>query len=299
MTQTFDLAQSYRHCDQIARTQARNFYYGFRLLPRQRRDALSAIYAFFRACDDYSDEAGTPEEKRKALESWRASLDLVISDPSRAATLGPTWPAFSDAVRRYAIPPRYFHELLDGTMTDLEKTTYQTFDELYRYCYCVASTVGLVCVHVFGFDGSDEALQMAEWCGIAFQLTNILRDVDEDARLGRIYLPLNDVARFGLTEAHLTQPPDDERFRRLMAFEAERARDYYARSAPLVAHIDPASRAGFAALVAIYRTLLEKIASEQFRVHGRRIRLSAATKVMLLIRAFITAGRPPHAGQGR
>ena len=281
------LAESYRHCDHIARTQARNFYYGFRLLPRQRRDALSAIYAFFRACDDYSDEAGTVDEKRAALDRWRGFLDQAVADPACAETLGPIWPAFSDAIRRYAIPPRYFHELLDGTLTDLVKTTYDTFDELYGYCYRVASTVGLVCVHVFGFDGQEDTLQMAEWCGIAFQLTNILRDVEEDARLGRVYLPAEDLARFGLTASDLVTPPADDRFRNMMAFEAARARDYYARSAPLRDRVDPASRAGFSALVLIYHSLLDKIEREQFRVHGRRIRLSTARKVMLLVRALL------------
>lgn len=287
MSERTALAESYRHCDHIARTQARNFYYGFRLLPRQRRDALSAIYAFFRACDDYSDEAGTVDEKRAALDRWRAMLDEVVAEPSRAEALGPIWPAFSDAIRRYAVPPRYFHELLDGTTTDLVKTTYSTFDELYQYCYRVASTVGLVCVHVFGFDGAGDSLQMAEWCGIAFQLTNILRDVEEDARLGRVYLPAEDLARFGLTANDLVSPPADDRFRNMMAFEAARAHDYYARSAPLRERVDAASRAGFSALVLIYYTLLCKLEHEQFRVHGRRVRLSAARKIVLLGKALL------------
>lgn len=298
MSQTTVLAESYRYCDEIARTQARNFYYGFRLLPRQRRDALSAIYAFFRACDDYSDEAGTVDEKRAALDRWRAMLDEVVADPSRAEALGPIWPAFGDAIRRYAVPPRYFHELLDGTLTDLVKTTYDTFDELYQYCYRVASTVGLVCVHVFGFDGAEDSLQMAEWCGIAFQLTNILRDVEEDARLGRVYLPAEDLAKFGLTPNDLVSPPADDRFRNLMAFEAARAHDYYARSAPLRERVDVASRAGFSALVLIYYALLCKLEREQFRVHGRRVKLSTVRKLMLLAKALmggsadLTGGAP-------
>lgn len=287
MSPSNDLAESYQYCDHVARTQARNFYYGFRLLPRARRDALSAIYAFFRACDDYSDEAGSIEEKRAALDRWRAMLAEAVAEPTSAGRLGPIWLAFADAVRRYRIPERYFHELLDGTLTDLVKTTYDTFDELYQYCYRVASTVGLVCVHIFGFDGAASSLEMAEWCGIAFQLTNILRDVEEDARLGRIYLPADDLTRFGLTPDDLIQPPGDDRFHRMMAFEAARARDYYARSAPLRERIDAESRAGFSALVLIYHSLLDKIEREQFRVHGRRIKLSVASKLLLLVKAYL------------
>lgn len=298
MTQSPDLAQSYRICDQIARTKARNFYYGFMLLPRERRHALSVMYAFFRACDDYSDEAGTTEEKRRALDEWRGKLQSAYDEPARAASLGPIFPAFADAVARYGIPARYFHDLLDGTLADLEKFTYDTFEETYGYCYRVASTVGLVCVHIFGFDGTQEALQMAEWCGIAFQLTNIMRDVEEDVHLGRIYLPQEDLRRFDLTGEDLARATQDGRFDRLMAFEAARAHDYYDRSAPLLDHIDPVSRAGFAAMVTIYRSLLRKIEREQFRVYGRRVKLSTTEKLKLLAHAFLRGGRVLNAAHG-
>lgn len=291
LTQQLDLAQSIRYCDQIARTRARNFYYGFMLLPRERRRALSVVYSFFRACDDCSDEDGTIEARRELLDEWRGKLDSLFSDPSQASSLGPIFPALHHVIQRYAIPARYFYELLDGTGTDLEKSSYDTFDELYAYCYRVASTVGLVCLHIFGFDGSSEALKMAEWCGIAFQLTNILRDVDEDAHLGRVYLPEEDLRRFGLTAIDVaTTSSADARFRQLMAFEAQRAHEYYDRAAPLLYRIDPASRAGFSAMVSIYRSLLRKIEQEDFRVHGRRIKLSKGEKLRLLVSSFLRRG---------
>jgi len=295
LTNDFDLAQSYRCCEQIARTKARNFYYGFMLLPRERRRALSVMYAFFRACDDYSDEAGTVEAKRRALNEWRGKLQAVYDDPSSAPSQGPIFPAFSDATRRFEVPARYFHELLDGTLMDLDTFSYETFDDLYAYCYRVASTVGLVCVHIFGFDGSPLAMQMAEWCGIAFQLTNIMRDVEEDVKLGRVYLPQEDLRRFSLTSADLAKSVQGENFRQLMAFEAQRAHDYYDRSTPLLECINAESRAGFAAMVTIYRNLLCKIEREQFRVHGRRVKLSGGEKLMLLAKAYLRRGRVLHA----
>lgn len=297
---TLTLRESYRHCEHIARTQARNFYYGFMLLPPPRRQALSAMYAFFRTCDDYSDEDGSPEARRAALEGWRQRLDAVVADPASAAQLGPIFPAFSDAITRYKIPPRYFHELLEGTLLDQEKSTYATFDELYEYCYRVASTVGLVCVHIFGFDGSEHALRMAEWCGIAFQLTNIIRDVEEDARLGRVYLPQEDLNRFGISAEDLhcmlgpidTHPPEvTARMREMLAFEADRAERYYTASAPLIDRITQESHAGFAAMVAIYHSLLRKIQARGYGVFGRRVKLSTAAKIRLLLSAYVRKGR--------
>lgn len=290
MTQTLELAQSYRCCEQIARTKARNFYYGFMLLPRERRRALSVMYAFFRACDDYSDDAGTLDDKRRALDEWRRKLQACYDNDGDAARLGPIFPAFSDAVRRFNIPARYFHDLLDGTLMDLDTFRYESFDDLYRYCYRVASTVGLVCVHIFGFDGSPEALKMAEWCGIAFQLTNIMRDVEEDVRLGRIYLPQEDLRRFGLSSDDLASCPRGDGFRQLMAFQATRAHDFYDRSAPLLNHILVESRAGFAAMVMIYRNLLRKIERADFAVYGRRLKLSKSEKMIVLARAFFLRG---------
>jgi len=286
------LEASYRHCDTVAKRQARNFYYGFRLLPRPRRLALSAMYAFFRACDDIADGPGTVEEKDAALRSWRSTMDAALGDdPDEALRSSEVFPAFRDAVKRYAIPAKCFHDLLDGARMDLDTFTYETFDDLYRYCYRVASTVGLVCVHVFGFDGADDSLKMAEWCGIGFQLTNIMRDIEEDATLGRIYLPQEDLRGFGVSSDDLRRGVCDERFVSLMRFQAERAREFYARSAGLTARLSPESRGAFEAMVGIYRGLLEKIVREEFRVFGRRVSLSKSHKIGLLLKAFLKRHR--------
>ena len=191
-----EIDRSYEYCRCVARSRAKNFYYSFLLLTRQQRKAMCAIYAFMRRCDDLSDEPGA---SRQALEQWRG--ELVQSLDGRMAE-HPLWPAFCHTVRRFGIPSEYFHEMIDGVVGDLEPRRFQTFAELYRYCYQVASVVGLTCIHIFGFD-TKTALPLAEKCGVAFQLTNILRDIREDLERGRIYLPGEDLERFQVTEADL------------------------------------------------------------------------------------------------
>jgi len=220
------LTQSYRHCQDVARNRARNFYYSFVLLPHEQRNAMCAIYAFMRYCDDLSDEPGA---NRSAMDRWRNALeDALAGHPDD----NPAWPAFLDAIEKYKIPTEYFRDMIEGVASDLEPRTIHTFEELYQYCYQVASVVGLTTIHVFGFT-SPEALPLAEKCGVAFQLTNILRDVREDAQLGRIYLPAEDLIRFGVLPEDLKEGRRTEAFGRLMEFEAERARRYYRESAPL------------------------------------------------------------------
>src|SRR6266446_8273230 len=176
------LAESYAFCRHVARSRAKNFYYSFILLPREQRNAMCAVYAFMRYCDDLSDEPGASLEP---LERWRIALDHALAGQYDGH---PTLPAFHDTVRRYRIPPQYFHEMIDGVSSDLHPRRIRTFEELYRYCYQVASVVGLTTIHIFGFE-DPRALELAEKCGIAFQLTNIIRDVKEDEELGRVYLP--------------------------------------------------------------------------------------------------------------
>jgi phytoene synthase len=273
------LAHSYQYCRRTARREARNFYYSFLLLPRPKRDAMCAIYAFMRACDDLSDDpclAGA-----EPLLRWRDDLYRALSGHYAEH---PCWPAFHDAVRRYRIPARYFDEMIDGVASDLEPRAIATFDELYAYCYRVASVVGLTVVHVFGFD-SPRALELAEKCGIAFQLTNILRDVKEDCERGRVYLPLEDLRRFDLSPAELCEPAAAPRFRELMRFEAARARAFYEESLPLVGLVDRRSRPSLRALIAIYRRLLERIEQSDYDVLSRRIRLPGWEKVWILMRA--------------
>ena len=273
MERALSLPSSYAFCCDIARKRARNFYYSFRLLSREQREAMCAIYAFMRYCDDISEGEGA---SREAIDRWRRDLDCALQGHYGKNLL---WPAFHDTVERYQIPHEYFYEMIQGVSSDLEPRQIQTFDELYRYCYQVASVVGLTIIHIFGFE-SPEALKLAEKCGIAFQLTNILRDVREDQENKRIYLPAEDIARFGADLAK-----HDGNFVRLMAFEAQRARQYYDESRPLLGLVHKRSRASLWALIEIYRRLLERIGRSNYDVLSRRIRVPTWEKLAILATA--------------
>ena len=285
------LEESYRYCRRLARRRARNFYYSFLLLDAERRAAMCALYAFNRVCDDISDEPARYgyESPARAIAEWERQLDAALSGGCDAH---PIWPAFRDTVRRYRIPPVYFHDMIEGVRSDLEPRRFETFEELRRYCYQVASAVGLSILHVFGF-ASAEALPLAEKCGLAFQLTNILRDVREDARMGRVYLPAEDLRRFGVDPAVLRDGAGGEGFRELMRFEAGRARRYYEESAPLVDLVAPPSRAAFWALVEIYRRLLAHIEASGYDVLSRRVRVPVWEKGWIVVRG---AGRKLRGG---
>ena len=279
MNPAASLEESHAWCQKVARTQAKNFYYSFLLLPAGKRQAMCAIYAFMRYCDDLSDDEGIAD-RAAAIAQWRQDLAGALSGngapPDHAG-----WPAFVDTVKRFQIPHQYFFDMIQGVSSDLEPRRIQTFDELYDYCYHVASVVGLTIIHIFGFQ-EPEALELAEKCGIAFQITNILRDVREDAGKQRVYLPAEDLNRFGVSPETFG-PPD--RFRELMAFEAGRARDYFRQSTPLVRMVDGRSRASLEALIAIYSRLLDRIVESNYDVLTRRIRLSTAEKIWLLVRS--------------
>ena len=270
-----DLEASFAFCRQIARTRARNFYYSFLLLSQEQRDAMCAIYAFMRYCDDISEGEGA---SRAAIDRWRADLDRALAGNYAD---NPLWPAFHATVQRYRIPCQYFHQMIDGVSSDLEPRQIQTFDELYRYCYQVASVVGLTIIHIFGFESPD-ALRLAEKCGIAFQLTNILRDVREDSENHRIYIPAEDIARFGADLA-----TRNDAFLRLMRFEAERARGYYVESRPLIELVNKRSRSSLWALIEIYRRLLDRIEQSNFDVLSRRIRVPTWEKFAILAQAVL------------
>ena len=265
------LEASYAFCQRIARTRARNFYYSFLLLAREQKLAMCAIYAFMRYCDDISEGQGASGQ---AIDQWRRDLDAALTGSYAA---NPLWPAFHDTVRRYGIPQNYFYEMIEGVSSDLEPRRIQTFDELYRYCYQVASVVGLTIIHIFGFD-SPQALDLAEKCGIAFQLTNILRDVREDRENQRIYLPADEIARF-----HADLSRYDANFVQLMAFEAARARDYYDQSRPLIGMVHARSRKSLEALIEIYSRLLTRLERSRFDVLRRRIRVPTWEKISILL----------------
>lgn len=272
------LADSYAHCRAVAKSRARNFYYSFVLLDPDRKNAMCAVYAFMRYCDDLSDEPGATHT---AMDHWREALAEAFAGRPDAS---PVWPAFLDTVERFRIPHQYFEDMITGVASDLDRQVIQNFDELYRYCYKVASVVGLTTIHIFGFT-SPEAIPLAEKCGIAFQLTNIIRDVKEDAELGRAYLPAEDLQRFGVTEEDLAQGHRSERFGALIDFEIARAQRYYDESRPLLALIQPTARPSLWALIKIYSSLLDRIAESHYDVLRRRVSLGVSEKLWIVARA--------------
>jgi squalene synthase HpnC len=289
---------SYEHCHRIARASHSNFYYAFFLLPKPKRDALAALYAFMRLIDDISDEGQDLAAKQRALARWRAALDQALtgqeqvfdgnaamSSPARALSgAAEVLPALVDTMQRYKIPPRYLHDLISGAEMDLMVRTYPTFDRLREYCYRVAGTVGLTCTHVFGFTEA-RALDLAEKLGLAFQLTNILRDVHEDHKLGRVYLPQEDLARYGVSAEDFGRTETTLGVRELLRFESERVWQLYEDGSALLGLIEPDSRGALWLLVHTYSALLGRIEALDFAVFAQRIRLSKAEKMMFMARA--------------
>jgi 15-cis-phytoene synthase len=287
------LQASYAFCERVARRQAKNFYYSFLLLPRAQRQAMCAIYAFMRYCDDLSDDE-TIRDRAAEIARWRQDLEAALERTADAREDGrcsahPVWPAFSDAVARYRIPHQYFFDMIEGVSSDLEPRRIATFNELYDYCYHVASVVGLTIIHIFGFDAPEaqsQASALAEKCGIAFQLTNILRDVREDSEKDRVYLPQEDLARFGVEARSLTNGTASASLRPVLEFEAERAREFYRAAEELLPLVDEESQPALWTLVEIYRRLLKRIAARNYDVLSERVRLSTAEKLVVLSKGF-------------
>jgi phytoene synthase len=284
------LEMAYSVCRSIARSAAKNFYYGFLVLPQRKRNALSAVYAFMRRCDDITDDITlSPGDRHNQLLEW---LDKVHRAFAAQPTDDPVLLALTDAQRAYQIPIGLLDQLAYGTAVDLDYSApepssppaarYQTFEELRQYCYGVASVVGLVCIKIFGYrDPAAEPL--AERCGLAFQLTNIIRDVKEDVAMGRVYFPQEDLAQCGLSAADLAAPQVDlARVRPLLAMEADRARDCYRDGEELIPLVNEDSQPALWVLITIYRRLLEKIAEKQYDVFSERVRLSVAEKLTVL-----------------
>jgi phytoene synthase len=275
------LRRSYGYCERLSRRQAGNFYPAFRVLPGPQRQAMCALYAFLRIADDLSDEPGEPADKRRALAGWRQGLDRALRGDYGHALHS----ALHDTVVRYAIPREYLEAALDGVEMDLAPVRYPTFADLRLYCYRVASAVGLACIHVWGFTG-EQARAHAESAGIAFQLTNILRDLGEDAGRGRVYLPAEDLERFGYDPERLRRGERDEHFRALMRFQVERARGFYEAGWQLLPLLRPAGRAVFLVMARTYRGLLDAIERRDYDVFSSRVRLSRWRKLWLAARAL-------------
>ena len=277
------LQDSYNYCRSIAKKRAGNFYYSFIVFPRERSSAMCAVYAFMRYCDDIADDPDVGRDKVLMLNKWRTSLDkAALGNYGDDRIL----PAFHDTLVKFGIPKEYFHKLIDGATMDLSVKKYETFEQLYDYCYKVASVVGLVCIHIFGFT-SQEAKKYAEYCGIAFQLTNILRDIKEDASMGRIYLPEEDLKKFNYSEDDLSSGVRNENYCDLMKFEVKRARSYYNASKPLLPLVQPAGRAGLQAMIEIYSGILDKIEQKNYDVFSGRLSLSKPRKISIALKGLM------------
>jgi phytoene synthase len=278
---TDEVRQSYAECRRVAREAASNFYYAFFMLPSAKRDALCALYAFMRLVDDVSDNAGGEADKQRGLGAWRAALDAAVSGDVSGH---PILPAFADTIRRFQIPSCYFHDLISGAEMDLTVGDYPTFDRLREYCYRVAGTVGLTCLYVFGFD-DPHAPDLAEKLGIAFQLTNILRDVPKDYEMGRVYLPHEDLAHFGVLPQELANGPLTVELRDMLAFETARAWNFYREGAELIPLVHSDARAALWALTRIYSSLLRTIEVRGYDIFSERVRLTTPEKAGILLRA--------------
>ena len=263
--------EAYAEVERITRREAKNFAYGIMVLPRAKRRAIAAIYAFARRVDDIADGELSAEEKRVRLEELRAGLD---GDPE-----GPVFVALGDARERFGIARQPLSALVDGGIQDTEQTRYRDFDELRGYCEKVAGAVGLACVPVYGSDDTEHAITL----GIALQLINIIRDVDEDRRLGRVYLPQDELAAFGVDE--LAPSPE---FRELMAFEAQRARTHLAEGLGLLDSLDRRSALCVGTFAGLYRATLDRIEASGFDVFGSKTRLSAPRKLAVVARGLLS-----------
>jgi phytoene synthase len=291
------LSMAYTVCRGIARGRAKNFYYAFLALPREKRNALCAVYAFMRQADDLSDDpALSLDQRREQLIEWSQALHRAAAGEP---TDDPVILALADTQSQFSIPLELFDQLVQGTGMDLgfgqqadtPLVAYQTFNDLYQYCYHVASVVGLVCIRIFGYkDPAAEAL--AEKTGIAFQLTNIIRDVKEDAALGRVYIPQEDLTRFqlsaeALSAKNLRNGFDPASFVPLLEFEAARAREFYQAAQQLIPLIDEDSRPCLWALVEIYQRLLNKISARHYNVLNERVRLTVFEKLSVLSQGLL------------
>ncbi len=277
------LLRSYSYCEEVARREAGNFYPAFLLLPPPRRLGMCALYTFMRLADDLSDEPRPNGEKCQLLAGLRRSLHSVLAGD----TTHPMHAALAHTIRQFHVPIRYLEAVIDGVEMDLEPVAYKSFRELHNYCYHVASVVGLSCVHVWGFDGTS-TLRYAEDAGIAFQLTNILRDVAEDAARGRVYLPGDELAQFGYDADRLRRGVRDPAYLAMMRFQAARAHAYYDSGARVQRRLSSAGRAVFQMMSATYRELLREIERRDFDVFQGRVRVPSWKKVFFAACALPT-----------
>ncbi len=282
-----DLALAYEECRLITRREARNFYYAFLTLPAKRRRAIYVAYSFCRYCDDSVDAERSSYDKLQLLSELRHKLERSY----RGQASEPLFLALADVTQQYDIPQEYFREVLAGVESDLVKNRYRNFEELRQYCYRVASVVGLICLQIFGYRGA-KAREYAIDLGLAMQLTNISRDVKEDLEFDRIYLPQDELARFGYSEEELLAGTCNDAFVNLMRFQTGRARDYFQSGHQLLPYLSPRSRACPAALGRIYSKVLDRIEDADYDVLHRRVSLSTTEKLRVMAQSWLTSMLP-------
>lgn len=290
-----DLESAYAECQAITRKEAKNFYYAFLTLPTDRRRAIAVVYAFCRHCDDSVDEQGAVEIKLARLAEIRGDLEKTYSGSATA----PVFLAMTDVAQRYEIPQEYFQDVISGVESDLVKNRYQNFHELRKYCYQVASVVGLICLQIFGYR-DPRAKDYAIDLGLAMQLTNIARDVQEDLVMNRVYLPQDEMARFGYTEGDLHAGIVNEPFTNLMRFQAQRAKEYFNSGFQLLPYLSFRSRACPAVMGQLYCKVLERIESADYDVLHHRVSLSKPQKIRVMAQTWLgstLAGMHPSAGK--
>jgi 15-cis-phytoene synthase len=285
-----DAEEAYAECERITWEQARNFAYGIRLLPPPKRRALAAVYAYARRIDDIGDGDLPAADKAAALEAEKPRVQALAAG-ELADAADPVLVALADAGGRFGLPLAAFDELIDGCLADVNQARYETWDDLYYYCRCVAGSIGRLSLGVYGARDPGKQEKLADDLGIALQITNILRDVVEDYRNGRVYLPAEDLAKFGCELAPgeaepFGDPAWQARFASLVEFEATRARDWYASGMRLLATIDWRSAACTGAMAGIYRRLLEKIAASPHGVLEGRMSLPGKEKALVAVRAL-------------
>ena len=282
-------AAAYDHCQAVTKREARNFYFAGVTLPARRRRAIYAAYAFARLADDIADGDAPSSDKAEQLRELRADLRQAFAGRPQ----GPVLPALAHAAHEHGIDPALFERLIDGVEMDLAPHRYETFHELREYCYRVASVVGLISIEIFGYM-DPRAREAAVDLGLAMQLTNIMRDIREDADAGRVYLPQEDLRRFGYTEDDLMRGLVNDAFVGLMRFEAQRAREYFRSGGTLLAYLPPRSRACPAVLHGLYSRLLDRIERRGFDVYGERVRLSSGEKLRIMAKLWTTSLLPRH-----
>ncbi len=284
-----DIRAAYRRCEEITWSQAKNFSYGIRLLPPAKRHALAAVYAFARRIDDIGDGDLPAPDKLTALAGERETLaKIAAGDPDPA---DPVQVALADAGQRFPVPLAAFGELIDGCEADVRGTSYRTFDDLLHYCRCVAGSIGRLSLGVFGTDDAGTAAPLADSLGVALQLTNILRDITEDYRNGRVYLPAEDLQQFGASLEHSANG-GEARLAQLVSFEADRALGWYATGLQLMPMLDRRSAACTGAMAGIYFRLLQHIAAAPATVLSTRVSLSTKEKALVAARSLAGAARP-------